>query len=68
VVFSNKYFINSANLEKPHPLTPSPSQGEGGIVVSNHQADKFIQVKTTSFHQFFSKIRISSKISSLVLE
>jgi hypothetical protein len=38
------------------------------LVVSSHHADKLIQVNTTSFHQFFSNISISSNISSLLLE
>ncbi|MBT3853717.1 hypothetical protein HOF65_07285 [bacterium] len=39
-----------------------------GFVLSSHQADKLIHVNTTSFQLFFSKSRISSNMSSLLLE
>ncbi|MBT3726720.1 hypothetical protein HOG21_03310 [bacterium] len=40
----------------------------GGFVDSSHHADRLIQVRTTSFHQFCSKSRISANISSFFLE
>ncbi|MDR1988368.1 MAG: hypothetical protein LBQ24_06700 [Candidatus Peribacteria bacterium] len=57
MVFSRIYFNNSLNFE---PFI--------SFVFWLHQAHKFTQVKTTSFHQFFSNSNILFTISSLSLE
>ena|GEM_PF-1254732 len=56
VVFSRIYSSNSANLDC-----------QTSFVSLSHQADKFTQVKTTSFHHPNSNSVISETISSLSL-
>jgi hypothetical protein len=68
-VLSKIYFKSSANLDGV--LYPPSLQRRcvgGGFVDLSHHADRLIQVRTTSFHQLFSKSIISFNISSFFLE